>query len=184
MYNRDLKRNARCGLQQCRMQIQLKCLKKSKSGPKYQLDILRKDQNIKSQFSVSVQNKFEKLQEVTSAEDMLNLLRESIEKSLHEHVPAKTRKEHKKWMTQEILELMDERRMLKSNSTLYKELNKVIGKKCNEAKEMWLSKKCSQIAANSLKNCTKKMHGEIRELTGTRNQVHEGDALEQWMGQC
>ena len=52
----------------CRMQIKLKCLKKLKSGPKYQLDMLRKDQNIKSQFSISVQNKFEMLQEVTSAE--------------------------------------------------------------------------------------------------------------------
>ena len=59
----------------CRMQIKLKCFEKSKSGPKYQLDMLRNDQNIKSQFSISVQNKFEMLREVTSAEEKLNLLR-------------------------------------------------------------------------------------------------------------
>ena len=69
----------------CRMVIKLKCLKKSKSGFKYQLEILRKDQNIKSPFSVFVQNKFDMLEEVTSAEKKLNLLKESIEQSLHEH---------------------------------------------------------------------------------------------------
>ena len=65
--------------------------------------------------------------------------------------PVKTRKEHKHWMTQEILELMDERKMLKSSNTQYQELIKVIRKKCNEAKEIWLSNKCSQIETNSLK---------------------------------
>ena len=54
-------------------------------------------------------------------------------------------------MTQEILELMDERKMLKSSNTQYQELIKVIRKKCNEAKEIWLSNKCSQIETNSLK---------------------------------
>ena len=102
--------------------------------------MLRKDQNIKSQFSISVQNEFEMLEEATSAEEKLNLLRESIEKPLHEHVPVKTRKEHKKWMTQEILELMEERRMLKSNSTLYQELNKVLGKSVIRQKRCGLAK--------------------------------------------
>ena len=76
----------------CCMKIKLKCWKISKSGFKYQLDILRTDQNIKSQFSISVQNKCEIPQEVISAEEKLNLLKESIEKSLHEYIPIKTRK--------------------------------------------------------------------------------------------
>ena len=67
--------------------------------------------------------------------------------------------------------------MLKSNGTLYKELNKVIRKMCNEAKEMWLSKRCSQIEANSSKNCTKKMHDEIRELTGKRKSSPQGRCI-------
>ena len=80
-------------------------------------------------------------------------------------------------MTQEILELMDERRMLKNNNTQYQELNKVIRKKSNEAKEMWLSNKCSQIEANSLKKCTKKMHDETRELTGRRKSCPRGRCI-------
>ena len=78
--------------------------------------------------------------------------------------------------------MMDERRMLKSNSTLYQELNKVIRKKCNKAKEMWLSKKFSQIEANSLKNCTKKMHDEIRELTGKRKSSPQGRCMHKAAG--
>ena len=41
---------------------------------------------------------------------------------------------------------------------------------------MWLSKKCSQIEANSLKNCTK-MHDEIRELTGKRKSIPQGRCI-------
>ena len=61
--------------------------------------------------------------------------------------------------------------MLKSNNTQYQELNKMIRKKCNEAEEIWLSNKCSQIEANSLQNFTKDMHGEIRELTVKRKSM-------------
>ena len=44
----------------------------------------------------------------------------------------------------------------------------MIRKKCNEAEQIWLSNKCSQIEANSLQNFTKDMHDEIRELTVKR----------------
>ena len=111
------------------MRIKLKCLKKPKTCPKYQLDKLRKDQNIKKKFSISVQNKFEILQEVTSAEEKLNLLKESIEKSPQEHVPVKPRKEHKKWMTQKILDMINGRRTSKGNDNQHKELNKEIRNK-------------------------------------------------------
>ena len=79
----------------------------------------------------------------------------------------KPTKEHKKWITQGILDLMNERRTSKGGNDQYKELNKVIRNKCNEAKEIWLNNKCAQIEANS-RFCTKDMHDEIRELTGKR----------------
>ena len=158
------------------MRIRLKCLKKPKNCPKYQLDKLRRDQSIKTKFSISVQNKFEILREVTSTEGKLILLKKSIEKSLQEHVPVKPRKEHRKWMTQEILDLMNERRTSKGNDIQYKELNKEIRNKCNEAKEIWLNNKCAQIEANS-RYCTKDMHDEIRELTGKRKSCPQNGCI-------
>ena len=49
-------------------------------------------------------------------------------------IPKKAKKEHKKWMNKEILELMEERRKSKSDQVKYKMLNKEVKKKCNEAK--------------------------------------------------
>ena len=50
-------------------------------------------------------------------------------------IPKKAKKEHKKLMNKEILELMEERRKSKSDQVKYKMLNKEVKKKCNEAKE-------------------------------------------------
>lgn len=48
-------------------------------------------------------------------------------------------------MTLEILELMNERRTHKANRAVYAELNRRIQRKCREAKEQWMSEKCSEI---------------------------------------
>ena len=45
------------------------------------------------------------------------------------------KKQHKKWMTEEILNLMEDRRKAKSSIDLYKTLNTQIKDKCNEARE-------------------------------------------------
>ena len=41
-------------------------------------------------------------------------------------IPKKAKKEHKKWMNKEILELMEERRKSKSDPAKYKMLNKEV----------------------------------------------------------
>ena len=75
----------------------LKCLQKSKSGFKYQLDIQRKDQSIKSPFSVLVKNKVEILEEINSAEEKVNLFKECIEQSIHEHSRKNKNRTQKHW---------------------------------------------------------------------------------------
>ena len=59
-----------------------------------------------------------------------------------ENIPKQNKKQHKRWITTEILELMEQRRMAKQNGKKYQILNKEIKKKCNEAKEKWLNEQC------------------------------------------
>ena len=63
-------------------------------------------------------------------------------------IPKKAKKEHKKWMNKEILELMEERRKSKSDQVKYKMLNKEVKKKCNEAKEKWINEQFQEIEQN------------------------------------
>ena len=48
-------------------------------------------------------------------------------------------------MTDDILDLMDERRRSKGNKDEYERLHKEVRRKCNEAKENWLDQKCQEV---------------------------------------
>ena len=78
-------------------------------GPPVSTPLLRKDHVLRKQYAVAVQNKFEILEQVTTAEEKWSQLKVCIQDALEEHVPKRPKKEHKKWMTQNVLDLMDER---------------------------------------------------------------------------
>ena len=63
------------------------------------------------------------------------MLKESIQQSSKENIPSVTRTRHKKWMTNEILQLMDERRRKKENIEEYKQINSKIKDMCTNAKQ-------------------------------------------------
>ena len=50
-----------------------------------------------------------------------------------------------KWMTDEIIELMTERRKYKRDSRKYKETEKKIRMKCKEAKENFMNDQCEEL---------------------------------------
>ena len=77
-------------------------------------------------------------------------------------------------MTDEIIEMMDQRRAAKKeNEGKYKELNKKIKKKCNKEKENWLNSKCENIEALKNKDA-RNMCQEIKEITGKKGCVSNG----------
>ena len=70
-----------------------------------------------------------------------------------------------KWMTDEILNLMRERQTISErDSNEYKTANKIIKKKCEEAKDKWLNANCRDIENLKNKN-SKLLHKKIKELT-------------------
>ena len=66
-------------------------------------------------------------------------MKESIQETAGELIPETNRKEHKSWMTEDILNLMEERRKAKNDDNLYNRINKTIRNNCNEAKEQWIN---------------------------------------------
>ena len=53
-------------------------------------------------------------------------------------VPVEIRRANQRWMTNEILDMMEERRLLKHNEGLYRQKDAEIQRECHKAKE----KKC------------------------------------------
>ena len=146
------------------MKIKLKKLKKPKRMPRLNFNILKTNQDLKEEFTVSVKNKFEILDNLTTAEERWQKMKESIQTTAEELIPETTRKEHKRWMTEDILELMEERRKAKNDDNRYRMINKKIKTRCNEAKEKWINSQCLEIE-NNIHGNTKFMHQKIKEVT-------------------
>ena len=70
------------------------------------------------------------------------------------------------WMTMEIKDLMNQRRLVKQNEVQYELVNKEIRKQCKEAKDNWLEEKCQEIEQHSLN--PKEMYKKVKEIAGKR----------------
>lgn len=149
------------------MKPKLKRLKRAKPAPKLQINILESDEMM-NKYSISVKNKFSALEQLTTAEERWQMMKESMLESAKEHIPVTKRKEDKKLITPEILGLMEERRKAKADEQKYRELDKQVKKKCNEAKEHWINTQCEEMKANTRIN-SKTMHQKIKEVTGKKS---------------
>ena len=66
--------------------------------------------------------------------------------SLSTSLPKTTNSKKQKWMTNDILNKMDERKAVKGrNEEHYQQLNKEISNDCSLTKENWLNKQCREI---------------------------------------
>ena len=106
---------------------------------------LKSDQALKDQFVIEVKNIFDGLVELMEAEELFEKMKESLNEVMADKVPKMQKKQHKTWMAEEILNLMEDRRKAKSNIDLYKPLNTQIKDKCNEAKEQWINEQYKEI---------------------------------------
>ena len=76
-----------------------------------------------------------------------------------------TRIKKKAWMTDEIIYLMEERRLKKGHPE-YHQMNRVIKNKIRMAKENWLNEQCREIENLEAKYDTFNMHKKIKEAAG------------------
>ena len=90
-------------------------------------------------------------------------------------VPEVERKARKKWMTEDILQDMDERKECKENHMKNSELNKKIKRKCIEAKEAWFNKECEELQKLEKKD-SRGMHEKVRTLAG-KKKVAKGSTI-------
>ena len=70
---------------------------------------------------------------------------------------------NQKWMTEEILNIMEEKRLVKDDKAKYKSLSKIINKKCRKAKEQFYEEKCREIELLDKAN-NPTMYKKIKEL--------------------
>ena len=78
-----------------------------------------------------------------------------------------------KWITDDILELMDRRRLAKGDQQEYERLRKEVRRRCEEAKECWLNEKCQTIDLLQSR-APNAIYKNIEELVGRKQGVSRG----------
>ena len=80
-----------------------------------------------------------------------------------EHIlPKEKERKRQKWMTEEILLMMEDRQ-----GSGYRELDKQIKKKCREAKENWLNDQCAEVEEQFGNN--HRVYKRINEISGRKS---------------
>ncbi|KAL3267940.1 hypothetical protein HHI36_007077 [Cryptolaemus montrouzieri] len=72
----------------------------------------------------------------------------------------------KRWMTTEIYELMEKRRLAKNEPTTYKQLQNLIKRKIKLTKEKWIKELCEEMENLDSKQDIFNMHKKLREAAG------------------
>ena len=82
-----------------------------------------------------------------------------------EMVPKQVRRGRQRWMTDEILDKMEEKRAQKDrNPQRYEELNLEIRQACDEAKEEWINEQCKEVEELERQHKIESMNRKIKEV--------------------
>ncbi|GFS20340.1 craniofacial development protein 2-like [Elysia marginata] len=128
-----------------KFRLKLKNEKRRPRKIKLNLALLKSDLSLRQRYSVNIRNEFQLLGELEEPEEQWHQLITAITEAATEEIPPTERRARQRWMTNEILEMMDKRRQAKNDKHAYETLHKQIRKKCDEAKEKWLNEKCKNM---------------------------------------
>lgn len=162
------------------MSLRLRFQKKKTYNKRKRIDIekIQKSETktqIRKNLSQGFKNIHEEIlqnEEDTIDENAINVtwvkMKEVCEEIQNEVIGTVTMTKKKSWMTDEILEMMEERRKVKDKDAgKYRQIHKHIRAEIRRAKENWLSKKCEEMEELDKRHDSFNMHKEIKSITGT-----------------
>ena len=152
-----------------RFKLSLKQVPKPVRRKRFLLNALRSDE-VKTRFKDSVITKLNEQEPPNTIDEHWKQLKTAINEAAEFHIPKEERRNQTShWMTTEIKDLMEQRRLVKNNEVHYNLVDKEINEKCKEAKEGWLEEKCQEVERLNLNPNSKEMFKKIREIAGKRS---------------
>ena len=152
------------------MKVKLKRIKKNRKRRK-DWNVLRRETSVKDRYRESVGEKLRSSEEGEDEQDVnqdWKVLQEALVLSAEEIIPNERPGRKQPWMTEEILSMMEMRRVNKNVSEeVYKQIDRRIKAACRERKNEWLEEKCQEV--EELERIDSRMMAEkIREITGKK----------------
>ena len=162
------------------VKLKLKRLRKAKKRVRKDWKLIKTDGRRKEEFQLELRNKYGILEEELDGDPNVNtdweLFSESLTKTAEEIVPNEKRRGRQRWMTEEILAKMEERRKYKTtNRERYNILDREIKQECIRKKEKWLNEKCLHAEQMEGRD-SREMFDIIREITG-KKRAYRGEII-------
>lgn len=88
------------------------------------------------------------------------------------------RMKNKEWMTDDILQMVDQRRFKNTDKRKYKRINRKIHKEVRSAKDIWMQKKCTVIETLQVKQ---KLFITSHPLENSRNRLSRQTEIQSLM---
>ena len=142
------------------------CNKRSNRKTNWSIESL-KDAEMQKNFREKIAAQMEKNKQNhgRSIEDEWEDWKKVVTEAAKETLPVQERRRKNPWMTQEIIDMMEERRKIRDRFTQdYRSLNRNIMKKCTEAKTKWYEERCQEMEELQRRNNVREMHVEIKSM--------------------
>ena len=163
--------------------LKLKKVIRRKREDRREIKQLITNEQLKEAYRIEVENRYEALNSEEPLEGEEEMDREwrylgaALTETAREMVPKQQRRGRQRWMTEEILDMMEERRTQKErNPQRYVELNLEIRRACDEAKEEWINEQCREVEELERQHKIESMHRKIKEVTG-RKRLARGNVI-------
>ncbi|XP_049779702.1 uncharacterized protein LOC126176585 [Schistocerca cancellata] len=152
--------------------LKLKKLQKGGNLRRWDLDKLKEPEVVES-FRESIREQLTGMGERNTVEEEWVALRDEVVKAAEDQVGKKTRANRNPWVTEEILNLIDERRKYKNavneaGKKEYKRFKNEIDRKCKTAKQGWLEDKCKDVEAYLTRGKIDTAYRKIKETFGEK----------------
>ncbi|NNK27532.1 MAG: RNA-directed DNA polymerase, partial [Flavobacteriaceae bacterium] len=157
-----------------KFKMKIKIPAKKKSVEKQDLNLL-KIEPYKTQYNVEVKNRFSILEDMDEEEanddhNEWQNLKESIIHVSQAILPKQKKRKDKEWMNQDIINLMEKRRLNKGK-TEYNQIAREIKAKCKVAKELWYNNNCREIEELESQHKIRELHQKVKDLTNKRKNI-------------
>ena len=161
-----------------KLKLKLKLPEKSQRQNSCEVNLLKQDE-CREQFATEVRNRFDalmskELEQYEKEEDKINQQWDSFKVRIiaaqDKVLPKKKKKKDQIWMTEDILEMMKERRE-KKGTPEYKRIATVIKKRCKERKEEWYNSLCKEVEDLEKSHKMKEMHKKVKEMTDRKRGI-------------
>lgn len=150
--------------------VTMQCqLKRTQKGPKkFAIDTSKmKEHATRAAVSNSINQWAEQEQQTTSPLELWSSLKQKVGDICQSLLAPNRQTKKQQWMTNKILDLMEERRTCKTtNPSKYIELDKLIARKISRARDNFYKDKCDRMERLLHNHDSFNLHKEIKELAG------------------